>query len=72
MRMRKFDVTRNSIELGILVEISLGVSDTQFIFQHLLDIPEVLPMRPPFILLTIINIGILLYSYPTLILRRWA
>jgi len=72
MRMRRFDVTRNSIELGVLVEISLVIGDTQFIFQHLSDIPEVLPMRLPFIILTTINIGILVYSYHTLKLRRWA
>jgi hypothetical protein len=71
MRMREFDVTRNSIELGVLVEISLVVGDTQFILQHLKDIPEVIPMRLPFIILTIINIFILLYSYRTLKLRKW-
>lgn len=71
MRMRKFDVTRNSIELGLLVEIGLVVGDTAFIHAHLHDIPHVLPMRLPFIILTGINILVLCYVYHILNLRRW-
>jgi len=72
MRQRKFDVTRNSIELGFLVEIALVVGDSEFIYMHLSDIPHVLPMRLPFIILTLVNIAILIYSYRVLKLRRWS
>jgi hypothetical protein len=71
MLHQKFDVTRNSIELGILVEIGLVVGDILFINQHIVDMPHVLPMRLPFIVLTCLNIFILLYNYQTLNLRKW-
>lgn len=71
MLHRKFDVTRNSMELGILVEIALVVGDIVFIRNNLEDIPHVLSMRLPFVLLTTLNIGILLYNYRALKLRNW-
>ena len=71
MLHQKFDVTRNSIELGILVEIGLVAGDTLFIKEHLIDMPHVLPMRLPFIILTSINILILLYNYGALHNRKW-
>lgn len=71
MLHQKFDVTRNSIELGILVEIGLVVGDILFIHNHLIDIPHVLPMRLPFIVLTSLNIFILIYNYHALDLRKW-
>lgn len=71
MRQRKFDVTRNSIELGFLVETALVVGDTEFVLANLDHIPSVLVMRLPFIVLTIVNIGILAYSYHVLKLTRW-
>lgn len=71
MLHQKFDVTRNSIELGILVEIGLVVGDILFIHNHIVEMPHVLPMRLPFIVLTNLNILILLYNYQTLNLRKW-
>jgi len=71
MLHQKFDVTRNSIELGILVEIGLVVGDILFIHNHIVEMPHVLPMRLPFIVLTSLNILILLYNYQTLNLRKW-
>jgi hypothetical protein len=71
MLHEKFDVTRNSIELGLLVEIGLIVGDTIFIRQHMVDMPHVLSMRLPFIILTSINILVLLYNYHVLNLRKW-
>lgn len=71
MLHQKFDVTKNSIELGVLVEVGLVVGDIIFIRQHLVDIPHVLPMRLPFVALTTLNIFILLYNYQTLNLRKW-
>lgn len=71
MRRKKFDVTRNSIELGFLVEVALVIGDSEFIYKNLADLPHVLPMRLPFIILTMINIAILLYTYQVLELRRW-
>ena len=71
MHHRKFDVTKNSIELGLLVEIALIVGDMEFIYLHVVDIPHVLLMRLPFIILTIINVMILIYNYSTLRLHKW-
>lgn len=71
MLHQKFDVTRNSLELGLLVEVGLVFGDIAFIQDHLVDIPQVLPMRLPFIALTTLNIFILLYNYQTLRLRKW-
>ena len=66
MRRREFDVTRNSMQVGILVEISLIVSDIVFIYTNLHTIPAVIFTRLPFIILTTINIGILVYVTTTL------
>jgi len=71
MHHRKFDVTRNSIELGILVEFALIIGDLEFIKMHMADIHYVVPMRLPFIILTLMNIAILLYNYHALCLRKW-
>ena len=71
MLHQKFDVTRNSIELGMLVEIGLVVGDISFVNAHFIDIPQVLLMRLPFIILTSLNILILFYNYQTLNLRKW-
>lgn len=71
MHHRKFDVTRNSIELGVLVEIALVIGDAECIHRHMADMPHILFMRLPFILFTIINIAILLYNYRSLKLRKW-
>lgn len=71
MHHRKFDVTRNSIELGVLVEVALVVGDTQFIYMQMADVPHVLFIRLPFIVLTGLNIIILLYNYHALCLRKW-
>lgn len=71
MHRRKFDVTRNSIELGLLTEVGLVVGDCEFIWKNLLEIPHVFAMRMPFIVLTSINIVILLYTYHALKLRSW-
>lgn len=71
MHHRKFDVTRNSIELSLFVELALIVGDMEFIVLNMKDMPHVLLMRSPFILLTAINMVILLYNYHTLCLRKW-
>ena len=71
MHRRKFDVTRNSIELGLLTEVGLVIGDSEFIWHNLAGIPHILAMRLPFIILTSINIVILVYTYHTLELHRW-
>lgn len=71
MHHRKFDVTRNSIEMGLLVEVALVVGDSEFIYLQMADMPHVLLMRSPFIALTLLNIVILLYNYHALCLRKW-
>lgn len=67
---RKLEVTRNSVEVGLLVEVALVVGDVLFIIQHQDTIPEALWVRSPFIFFTIINIGILLYLIQKLHLFR--
>jgi len=61
MRRRELDVTRNSVQMGLLVEIALFVGDIYFIIQNRITLPEALPIRLPFIVLTFINILILGY-----------
>lgn len=71
MRRQKFDVTRNSIELGFLVELALVIGDSEFMYRHMLEMPHIIPMRLPFVMFTLVNIAILLYTYQELRLRRW-
>ena len=71
MLHEKFDVTRNSIELGILVEVALVVGDSLFIRSHIHEIPNVALLRIPFVGLTLVNIAILLYAYHELQCRNW-
>ena len=70
MRNRHFDVTRNSIELGFLVEVGLIVADLEFIALHLHSVPNILWIRIPFVILTFINLCILLYTYWVLELHQ--
>ncbi len=71
MHRRHFDVTRNSIELGVLVEIALIVGDSEFMYKNMEAIPYVVAMRMPFVVLTVLNVFILLYTYHALKLRSW-
>lgn len=71
LHRRKFDVTRNSIELGLLVEVALIVGDTEFMYKNMDIIPYVVAMRTPFVFLTAVNVIILLYTYHALKLRSW-
>ena len=59
MRHRKFDVTRNSIELGLLVETGLVIGDIVFIQSHITELPFLLTIRLQFIIFTSFNIFIL-------------
>lgn len=61
MRRRELDVTRNSVQIGLLVEIALFVGDIYFVLENKITLPEALPVRLPFIILTFINIIILGY-----------
>lgn len=61
MKQQKLDVTRNSIQLGLIVEASLVVGDLHFVSVYGSIIPEVFWFRLPFIVLTVINIFILAY-----------
>lgn len=61
MRRRELDVTRNSVQIGLLVEIALFVGDIWFVIENRELIPAALPIRLPFIVLTFINILILAY-----------
>lgn len=61
MRRRELDVTRNSVQVGLLVEVALVVSDILFITTYKGPIPFIETTRLPFVVLTTINIGILLY-----------
>lgn len=61
MKHQKLDVTRNTIQLGLLVETALIVGDLHFIAVYSPIIPEVLWFRLPFILLTLFNIWVLVH-----------
>ena len=61
IKRRELDVTRNSVQIGILVEAALVVGDLLFISQYQETIPEALAIRLPFVIFTSINILILLY-----------
>lgn len=61
MRRRELDVTKNSIQIGILVEVALVVGDIYFVIQNIDIFPSVLAIRAPFIVLTFINIIIFGY-----------
>lgn len=61
MTRRKLDVTRNSILIGIIVETALIVGDVLLIVQRSGDIGVLPFIRLPFLMLTIMNLGILLY-----------
>lgn len=61
LSQRKLDVTRNSILIGIIVETALIVGDLVLMITKS-ELIGVLPfIRLPFLLLTCMNLGILLY-----------
>lgn len=62
MRRRELEVTRNSIQVGLLVEIALIVGDLHFVSVYGPVIPEVLWFRLPFVVLTMFNVWILIYT----------
>ncbi len=61
MKHQKLDVTRNSVQLGLLVETALIVGDLHFIAVYKDIIPEVFWFRMFFVGLTLINVFILLF-----------
>lgn len=61
MKQMKLDVTRNSVQVGLLVEMALIVGDLHFISIYEDLIPDVTLFRAPFIVLTFVNVFILLY-----------
>lgn len=61
IQRRELDVTRNSVQIGILVEIALVVGDVYFLIHHHHEIEGALAIRAPFIFFTTINVFILLY-----------
>ena len=61
IRRRELDVTRNSVQIGLLVEIALVVGDLYFIAQHMENIPEAVIVRMPFVFFTAINVAILIF-----------
>jgi hypothetical protein len=61
MRRRELDVTRNSIQVGLLVETALIIGDLHFISVYGTYIPEIMWFRMPFVVLTMFNVWILIY-----------
>ncbi len=66
IRRRELDVTKNSIQVGLIVEIGLFVGDILYVKKHQAAVPELLSTRLPFIIFTFINIIIILYLIHTL------
>jgi hypothetical protein len=61
MTRRKLDVTRNSILIGIVVETALIVGDLILIFERSSELAILPHIRLPFLMLTFMNLGILLF-----------
>ena len=61
IRRREMDVTRNSVQLGFIVELALIVGDVEFIVHNYSEIPAVLWLRLPFLVLTTANIFLILF-----------
>lgn len=61
MRRRELDVTRNSVQTGLLVETALVVGDIYFVAKYNAMYPAAFAIRAPFIVLTALNICIFLY-----------
>lgn len=61
MKQMKLDVTKNSVQVGLLVETALIVGDLHFISIYKNILPEVILFRAPFIALTAVNVFILIY-----------
>lgn len=61
MRRRELDVTRNSVLVGIFVEMGLVASDVMHVIEFGSQHPYMLEIRSPFIVITSINFFILLY-----------
>jgi hypothetical protein len=70
MKRRELDVTRNSVQIGLLVEIALVVGDLLFIQNFGDTYRTVAFVRSPFVVLTTINILILGYFVVRLDLFR--
>jgi hypothetical protein len=60
MRRRELDMTRNSVLLGLLTEISLVVSDVIHMIEYS-HLSHLVIIRTPFVFLTIINFCLLVY-----------
>lgn len=61
MRKRKIDVTRNSVELGFIVETALIIGDLHFLYLYANAYPGITWVRLPFLILTAFNLLILVY-----------
>ncbi len=61
MRRRELDVTRNSVSLGIIVELGLVASDVLHVVEYGHMYPWLYSIRLPFIIFTSINFFILIY-----------
>jgi len=66
IRRRELDVTKNSVQVGLIVEIGLFVGDILYVHKYQEAVPELLATRLPFIVFTFINIMIIMYVIHTL------
>jgi hypothetical protein len=66
IRRRELDVTKNSVQVGLIVEIALFIGDILYVKEHQAAVPELLATRLPFIIFTFLNIIIILYLIHTL------
>ncbi len=61
IQRKEFDVTHDSTQVSLVVELALVVGDVYFITNYFADNPNVLWIRLPFLVLTSINVLIVLY-----------
>jgi len=57
----EFDTSRNALIVSLVVEIGLIAGDLEFLFTKSSTYPAAIPTRAPFLVLTLVNVGLVLY-----------
>jgi len=63
VRQGHFDTSRNALQVGGLVELALIVGDVVFIAESAEKNPASVPTRVPFLVLTALNLGLVIFLY---------
>lgn len=68
---KELDTSHNALAVGLLVEIALITGDIAFLVSRHKKYPVAIPTRVPFIILTAVNVGLVIYLYNRLHLYEW-